>query len=421
MTTAEPGGAGRFGGADRFGGTSRFGGASGSGGPGSSGDVAGRRILVFGGWFGSRNAGDEAILVALRDALARAEPGASICAHTIDPEFTRSVTGVEPVFAPQDTHFVGKALALLRAYRAADVFLVSGGTPIFDYYYASRAFHLGIPLLLGKPMVWVGIGTKPVTSRFGRWFYRTILQRARYISVRDPDVGERLRAMGVTRQIALTADSAISTEPASDRVDDLLREAGLDPMAPTTALCPIYLSDDHRSHYHEPVGDDTRERSYAALASLADRLVDAGRQVVFLPMHRVAPDDDREVIRSIQARMRHMVPLLEPSEDPREVMGVLARMALVVAMRLHALVLASACEVPVTGIAFDVKVRTYMDYLGMADYCEDIDDLDAERLFQRAESCWAERSDLRKRLGVRMGAWRALVDESVTHALEQTR
>ena len=68
----------------------------------------GKRILVFGGWFGSRNAGDEAILLGCKKVLERAIPGARIFAHSTDPAYTRDVCGVEPVFAPQDTHFLNK-------------------------------------------------------------------------------------------------------------------------------------------------------------------------------------------------------------------------------------------------------------------------------------------------------------------------
>jgi polysaccharide pyruvyl transferase WcaK-like protein len=380
----------------------------------------GRRILVFGGWFGSRNAGDEAILAALEHLVAEAEPGCRVLAHSIDPEYTRATCGVEPVFAPPGRSRLGKAWALLRAYRSADVFLVSGGTPIFDYFYASRAFHLGIPLLLGKPMVWVGIGTKPVTSRFGRWFYRSLLARARYVGVRDPEVAQRLRAMGVARPLEVTADSAVCLEPdASAPAAALLADAGLDPAAPTIALCPIHLSDDYRRHYHEPVPRATREAAYAALATLADHLVDSGRQVAFLPMHRVAPDDDREAIREVQRRMRHAAPLLLPPEEPRAVAALLGQMALLVGMRLHALVLASARGVPVVGIGFDTKVGSYMDYLGMGDYCASIHGLSAERLVELTETAWRRRDALRAALEARMRSWRALVRDGVRRALER--
>ncbi|MCP5110107.1 MAG: polysaccharide pyruvyl transferase family protein, partial [bacterium] len=85
-------------------------------------------------------------------------------------------------------------------YRDVDLFVVSGGTPIFDYYLLSRAFHFGVPLASGVPIALLGTGLKPIRSGFGRWFYRNILERARYIAVRDPEVREHISA--VDRQVA---------------------------------------------------------------------------------------------------------------------------------------------------------------------------------------------------------------------------
>ncbi|MEE9609063.1 MAG: polysaccharide pyruvyl transferase family protein, partial [Myxococcota bacterium] len=330
----------------------------------------GKRILIFGGWFGSRNAGDEAILLGCKKVLERAIPGARIFAHSTDPAYTRDVCGVEPVFAPQDAHFLNKLRALVRAYRSMDLFLVSGGTPILDSRYAGRAFHFGVPLLFGVPMVFFGIGTKRIESRYGRWFYRTVLRRAKYISVRDPGVREYLAAMGIRAAMALTADSAICVDseqgPAVERI---LVDAGLDPARPLVAICPIFLSDDPVRHYHDAIPGERRQNAYRCLAQLADHLIDSGRQVVFMAMHPLEPGDDHVAIREVRGQMRQSAPLLEPVDDPRRVAGLLGRMDMVVGMRLHAIVLASSRGVPVVAIDVEMKVRSYMEYLAMEGYC----------------------------------------------------
>jgi polysaccharide pyruvyl transferase WcaK-like protein len=378
-----------------------------------------KKILIFGGWFGSRNAGDEAILVALEGLLEQAIPGCEIQVHTIDPEYTRRLCNAEPVFAPQDTHLLNKARALAAAYRSVDLFLVSGGTPIFDYYYLSRAFHFGVPLLSGVPMVFFGIGVKPIRTSFGRWFYRNLLNRARYVSVRDPEVRAHLSAMGVTRPTELTADSAICIQPGdAGEAARALAAADLDPERPIVGLCPIYLSDDHRSHYHEPVSPTRREYAYQSLAELADHLLATDRQVAFVPMHQVPPDDDRAVIRGIRGRMRNRAPVLEPREDPRFLTALLGRMDMVVGMRLHSIVLASSQAVPVVAIAFDMKVGSYMDYLSMEKYCQSIQELGRDQLIQMTEDCWLHRARISEQLTEKMGRWRGLVEQSASRLAE---
>lgn len=375
-----------------------------------------KRILIFGGWFGSRNAGDEAILVALSGLLSRAFPGSKLFAHSIDPDFTRDVCGITPVFAPQDVPFIDRARALYRAYRSMDLFVVSGGTPIFDYYYMSRMFHFGIPLLHGIPMVYLGVGLKPIRSWHGKLFYRFVLSRAKYISARDPEVIQHLRAMRVSGEVALTADSAIDLPFKTECASKVLADAGVKPDAPVVGICPIHLSDNYKDHYHEPVASDCRKRSYLALAHVADSLLDEGKQVVFIPMHRVPPDDDREPIRLITQAMRGSAIVIEPPEDPRVVTAILARLDMLVGMRLHSLVLASSQHVPIVSIGFDMKVGGFMRYLGLPRYHQEISEIESARLLETVRECWDARQQVQHHLSETMDRWRGLIRASVEEA-----
>lgn len=381
--------------------------------------VTGKKILIFGGWFGSRNAGDEAILLGLKALLEEAFPGCRLYAHSIDAEYTREVCGVEPVFAPPGRSFAAKAAALAGAYRSMDLIVVSGGTPIFDYYLLSRAFHFGVPLASGVPMAFLGIGLKPIRSRFGKWFYRNILKRARFIAVRDPEVLEHLRGMGLTSDVRVTADSAICMAPApAEQARDQFAAAGLDPALPIVAICPIFLSARYQEHFHEPVSERRRTYSYESLARLADHQVEQGRQVVFIPMHQVPPDDDREVIGFVRRRMRHPAVVMEPPEEPRLVAALLQNVDMLVGMRLHSLVLATAGAVPTVAIGFDMKVGGFMRHLGMETYHVEIDDFTDEQLIGMAEECWAGRVAVRTSLERRLAAWRHEIRVSVEQLAE---
>ena len=48
------------------------------------------RLVVFGGWFGSMNLGDDAILIGLRNVLGRAMPGVELVALSTDPGYAAS-------------------------------------------------------------------------------------------------------------------------------------------------------------------------------------------------------------------------------------------------------------------------------------------------------------------------------------------
>ena len=52
------------------------------------------KILVYGGWFGSRNLGDEAILQGVAKLIKQRLPEAELTALSTDPEYTKAQAGV---------------------------------------------------------------------------------------------------------------------------------------------------------------------------------------------------------------------------------------------------------------------------------------------------------------------------------------
>ena len=120
------------------------------------------RFAVFGGWFGSGNLGDDAILIGLRKVLERVFPRVEIVTLSTDPTYTRRVCGVGAInlISARGLFRRGDASlsTYLQAFRGADACLVSGGTPIYDYGHLSRGFHFGLPRITRTPLVCFGVG-----------------------------------------------------------------------------------------------------------------------------------------------------------------------------------------------------------------------------------------------------------------------
>jgi polysaccharide pyruvyl transferase WcaK-like protein len=375
-------------------------------------------VVLFGGWFGSRNAGDEAIMIGNVAIIRRFIPQARILVHSIDPDFTESMSDVEAISVSEFRTKISKAIHLIRTYRSADLFVVTGGTPIFDFRLLSRLFHFGVPLLSSVPIVWLGIGMKPIKSRMGRAFYSLILRFSSYVSVRDPEVHQGLRGIGYKGNIELTADSAIVMPTTNDVEQDLpiqVREAIRQPFI---AFTPIFLSaEDPDSHYHEAVSEIEIERAYTAMARVADVAVEGGYQAIFVPMHKVQPDDDRVAIDIVRRRMNRDSKVLDFGEHPRLTSEVISRAHLLVGMRLHSLVLATARSTPAVGIAFDMKVGGYMRYVGLGEYVRPISTLDENWLLDAYVRLLSKRDEVSRELEARIAEWTDLVIRSCGNAL----
>ena len=64
-------------------------------------------------------------------------------------------------------------------------------------------------------------------------------------------------------------------------------------------------------------------------------------------------------------RLMSKQPLLEEACTPQELMAVLGRARLCVAMRLHTLIFAARMAVPCIGLVYDPKVESYLQELEM--------------------------------------------------------
>jgi polysaccharide pyruvyl transferase WcaK-like protein len=95
-------------------------------------------------------------------------------------------------------------------------------------------------------------------------------------------------------------------------------------------------------------------------------------------------------------------------------MAILEHADMLIGMRLHSLVLATATGVPSVAIGFDMKVGGFMRYLGIGEYCHPIGEFTAEQLIESTERCWQDRTRLRKRIEDRMREWRTLIDDAMT-------
>jgi polysaccharide pyruvyl transferase WcaK-like protein len=324
------------------------------------------RLLVFGGWFGSGNIGDDAILIGLRNAFHEAAPDVELVALSTDPTYTRGVCGVESVRLRGPRSALGGGLKeYLPAFREVDGCLISGGTPFYDYGYLSRGIHVGLPIILDKKIFCFSVGAKPITSPLGVRFMRLLLGRTSLVSARD-DPSRRILQGFTTSPVALTGDPALLMPPAREEAARrLLERAGVEVEEPAVAVCPRLLSTDYRNHYHDEVEASTMNLIRESIAYAADKLLQDRYQVVFLPMHVAEPDDDRTEIEGIIRRMSSRgARVVVDWVHPREIMAALGLMRLVIGLRLHSLIFAASRGVPIVSVGYDAKIGGFMELVG---------------------------------------------------------
>jgi polysaccharide pyruvyl transferase CsaB len=176
---------------------------------------------------------------------------------------------------------------------------------------------------------------------------RDTLNRVALVTVRDQASADALRALGVSRPpIHVTADASLLMDAPSQS-------------APAEGECSLPPS--------PRIGVSLRSwgaaTSGAWTAGLRRALEQACRarraSAVFAPMQH----GDIE-LSSIMADHLAAPAVTCAAATPQQAMALIARMDVVVAMRLHALILACLMNVPCIGLAYDPKVPAFLNLVG---------------------------------------------------------
>ena len=319
-------------------------------------------VLICGA-YGRGNAGDEAILKAILNAMRQIDPYLPLTVMTRKPEETERLHGVRAIYTFSFFSF-------LRAMRRSTLFINGGGSLIQDitssrslYFYLFTiwaAQHLGCKVLM------YGCGIGHVGRLRNRRFASRILDKnADIITLRDAVSQSELASMGVTRpDIRMAADPAMSLTPRpSADADAFLAESGI----PSDGR---YLCFSLRSWL-----DFDRFDIYAQAADYAYEKY--GLTALFLPIEQ--PRDVEPSMLTAQC-LHSPCYFVDTPQDVELTIALLQKMQAVCAMRLHALVFSAAAGVPFIATSYDIKVNGFMEYIGCGDACCGLKDLTVEWL-----------------------------------------
>ena len=333
--------------------------------------------VVICGAYGRGNAGDDAILEAILEEMRSIDPDMPITVISKDPKNTRLNYRVRSVSRVDFPGWLG-------AMRKARLYINGGGSLIQDV--TSRR-SLWFYLMNIRAAKWAGCGVQmygcgigPVTRENHRKLAAKVLNRnVDMITLREPDSQEELKSMGVDRpDIRLTADPALTLKPASDeKTDSVLLRAGIPPRGRYIcfALRPW---------------PGFQEK--AALFGEAARR--AWERYGLTPVFAAVEKGQDPAAARLAAQGLEGVPhyFLDDAGAAGTIIGSLARMEVVVSMRLHALIFAAGQGIPLAGVVYDPKVSSFLRYIGQENFT-DLGALTLENLTAMIDRAFAQSGD----------------------------
>ena len=368
------------------------------------------KILILAG-DADANLGDAAILAATCHSLVQADRGAQI---TIVSRTRRpgGLPGVVEVVRPGPAGFA----RLLACARRADVVVFGGGGLVQDDdsraklpYWAARlaAVRLVQPNIVGHCL-----GAGPLEHAESRQFARALCSMLQSISVRDEFARAWLQRC-TRRAVEVVPDPAFMLPPAPrETADRLIRSLGLAPDRPLIGVAVRGWF--HRRGGFVPRNIRTRlglgqnggsaemerflDNLAAELRSLARRL-DAA--VLLLPSYCLSHEGDIDACRALAARLEGVSVATALLDDPHIYKALTGRLTLMIAARMHPLILAASMGVPIVGLAYNGKFAGLRETLGLERRFAALDDLHTSLRTGWLESlaCAAleDRTDLRHR------------------------
>ena len=329
-----------------------------------------RESIVICGAYGRGNAGDDAILEAIVQEMRALDPERTICVMSRRPKETRLVYRTNAMYT-------FNVFAVLRRFRKAALYINGGGTLMQDvtstrsiWYYC---YTLRAAKKRGCKVMMYGCGIGPI-NRAGnrRMASRTIDSSVDRITLRDENSKQELARMGVTRpDIRVSADPTIILDPAPHEIVSLaLEQSGIDPEG-------RYIGFGLRNW-------KGLDAALPAIAAAADYAYEKhGLTPVFVPIEFPSDLTPAERVGALLHCPWYAVRTRQPIEVT---IGILARMKTVVGIRLHSLMFSAGQGVPVVGMSYDIKVDSFLKYIGCST-CLQLRSVKTDELCRMIDMC----------------------------------
>ena len=293
---------------------------------------------------------------------------------------------------------------LVRSFRTVksfDLFIISGGGQLLDSWGGPWKFPYTVfkwtllAKLAGAKCYFLNVGAGPLAHPLGKWFVKSALGLADYVSFRDED------SRGLVQTVGFTGKSQVSPDCvyALDALKLSSSEVAAQPENPLVGLSPMAYCDP-RVYW---------QKDQAVYEHFIDSVAAFGRWLSQNDYRLTLFSTDiwfdlqttKEVVALLQNGNGNLQPYrvkLEQMAGIDQLLSTISAMDYVVTCRFHGVVFAHVLNKPVIALSHHPKVSTLMSDLGLAEYCLDIRKCDANTLKETFLSLVANRDEVKSRM-----------------------
>ncbi|MCX6080158.1 MAG: polysaccharide pyruvyl transferase family protein [Chloroflexi bacterium] len=363
--------------------------------------------ITFLGTHGQFNIGDELLLETF---LTQLGPEHQYAVNSYDPAFTAAY--LHNKFDIESFHTTGELPRFLKHLLTSDILFFGGGSIIKELYasvgrnrYSTLLMILAsvtfTKLVARKKVFMSNIGVGPLLSAGGERLARMILNQVDLLSVRDDKSLRTCQKLGIKPgKLRRVPDAVFANPPA------VFLPQATPPFAAGSLHIALNLNYDIENR---AAWDGFLQNLAACLTQL-----NAGTALTIhaLPMQsKFKANDDLSVLKDFSRLIPEIPFIIHDPQTAQQAGEIISGCDLILAERLHTLVISSILGKPFFGLVYDVKVQELVDYLGMSEHSLNINQpFLVETLFNGIKGVLSEREKIQRHLKTRSGELRGELD-----------
>lgn len=359
------------------------------------------------GWYGHGNVGDDALLQVVHDMFNDVRPWCETIVITDNPDIICHMYGFHCIKSlPLSFRRWIKEwkinIKILADWAKLDALILGGGGFFADDVSLKNVIkwsaYILISRLLRIRVYGYCLGVGPLNRSSSRILARIAFGAMDGIVVRDGVSRDWLVNAGSRKKIIVSADPVFNFKLDNQNALKILEAEHVPVGRPYIVISiPPFFHDSKRWP-----GQHERWVSYCkSWAELIEHILGWEITPIFLPMqhcpasYELFSDIDCAELIAGMTKCKDDVYILRRELSPSQVASVLGGAALVVAMRLHAVILAAVSGAAVSGAIYHHKVGEVVKHLGLEKYFINVNELNADNLKGVVDLAWHDRTTIK--------------------------
>lgn len=356
--------------------------------------------FMISGYYGFHNSGDDTLLSAMTKSLKECDEDLNITVLSDNPKDTEEKYNVKSIKRIN-------IIKIISAMKKTKVFISGGGSLIQDVTSTKSIMYYLFLMRLAKwmhlPVMVYANGVGPVDK--ARNIKSTVREfnRADLITLRETDSLEFLKKIGVDNEnILVTADPTFTLDCADEKTVDSVMDMYNIPKDKKIIAVSLRNWKNAQKYFEREIAINLDE--------ICEKY---NLYPLFIPMQYPY---DLDFSKKVLSSMKTEGAVIDKQYDGAILKGIFKKCTITLGMRLHSLIYSFGVGVPVIGLSYDPKVKSFLEYV-KCPYYADVEKLNMSDLKETFDYCFENMDTIKNDIENNLNTMKKLAYDNVMYAM----